>query len=159
MFPQRKKSRRNRNWVLLITMIITKLLKIHKISDKPISLIRWNFKDLRTRKSCAGYQTIAIYVSACAHSCLTLKSHGLLSPRLLCSWDSPGKKTAVDCHVLFQYIFLMQGMNPCLLSLLHLQDDSLPLRHKWSSLYVRDHEQRCWRRLLRGPWPVRRSNQ
>ena len=37
-------------------------------------------------------------------------------PLLLCSWDSPGKKSGVDCHALLQGIFLTQGSNPCLKS-------------------------------------------
>ena len=29
--------------------------------------------------------------------------------RLLCPWDSPGKNTRVDCHILFQRVFPTQG--------------------------------------------------
>ena len=47
--------------------------------------------------------------------------------RLLCPWDSPGKKTGVDCHNLLQRIFPTQGLNSHLLCLLHQQGDSLPL--------------------------------
>ena len=36
-------------------------------------------------------------------------------PRLLCSWDSPGKSAGVDCHSLPQGIFPTQGSNPSLL--------------------------------------------
>ena len=50
-----------------------------------------------------------------------LVPHALQSNRLLCSWDSPGNKTGMDCHLHFQGIF--QGSNP---SLLHRQADSLP---------------------------------
>ena len=35
--------------------------------------------------------------------------------------------TGVGCHFLLQEIFLSQGSNPCLLSLLHSQADSLSL--------------------------------
>ena len=42
-------------------------------------------------------------------------------------WDSPGKNIGVGCHALLQGIFPTQGLNPCLLSLLHGQVDSLPL--------------------------------
>ena len=45
----------------------------------------------------------------------------------LCPWDSPGKNTGVGCHALLQGIFLTQGLNLYLLSLLHQQVDSLPL--------------------------------
>ena len=40
--------------------------------------------------------------------------------------NSPGKNTGVGCHALLQRIFLIQGSNPHLLSLLHWQVDSLP---------------------------------
>ena len=41
--------------------------------------------------------------------------------------DSPGKNTGVGCHVLLQGIFLTQGLNLRLLSLLHWQPGSSPL--------------------------------
>ena len=34
-------------------------------------------------------------------------------------WDSLGKNTGVGYHGLLQGIFLTQGLNPCLLCLLH----------------------------------------
>ena len=46
-------------------------------------------------------------------------------------WDSPGKNTGVGCHFLLQGIFLMQGLNLCVL---HWQVDSLPLSHHGSPL-------------------------
>ena len=41
--------------------------------------------------------------------------------------DSPGKITVVGCWALLQEIFLTQGLNLCLLSLLNWQTGSLPL--------------------------------
>ena len=41
-----------------------------------------------------------------------------MASQALCPWDSPGKNTAVGCHVLLQGIFPTQGLNPCLLHLL-----------------------------------------
>ena len=41
--------------------------------------------------------------------------------KLLCPWDSPGKNTGVGCQALLQEIFQTQGLNPCLLRLLHWQ--------------------------------------
>ena len=38
---------------------------------------------------------------------------------LLCPWDFSAKNTGVGCHCLLQGIFLMQGLNPRLLCLLH----------------------------------------
>ena len=48
-------------------------------------------------------------------------------------WHSPGKNTGVGCHSLLQGIFPTQGLNLCLLCLLHWQVDSLPLYHLRSS--------------------------
>ena len=45
------------------------------------------------------------------------------------TWDSPGQNTGVGSHFLLQGIFLTQGLNPCLLWLLHWQVNSLPLSH------------------------------
>ena len=58
-----------------------------------------------------------------------LQPHELQSTRLLCSWDSPGKKAGVACHFLLKGIFLTQELNIHLLHLLHWQADSLPLHH------------------------------
>ena len=57
----------------------------------------------------------ALYVSCLClvmQSCLTLRPHGLYWARLLCPWDSPGKKTGVGCHAFLQGIFPTQGSNP-----------------------------------------------
>ena len=45
----------------------------------------------------------------------SLQLYGLQSARLLCQWDSPGKKTGVASHMLLQGIFPTQGLNPCFL--------------------------------------------
>ena len=59
--------------------------------------------------------------------------HRLEPARLLCPWDSPGKKTQVGCHFLLRGIFPTQGSNPGLLHCRHIQreyclcqSDSLP---------------------------------
>ena len=57
----------------------------------------------------------------------SLQPYGLLFPRLLCPWDSPGKDAGVGCHALSQGIFLTQGLSLLPLNLLHWQIDSLPL--------------------------------
>ena len=49
--------------------------------------------------------------------------------RLLGPWDFPGRNTGVDCHFLFQGIFLTPRFNPCPPHLLYWQADSLPLSH------------------------------
>ena len=72
----------------------------------------------------------------------SLRPHGLLPTRLLCSWDSPGKNTGVSCPALLQGIFPTQGSNPHLLCLLHWQEGSLPLAplgkpcfFKWTCIF------------------------
>ena len=65
----------------------------------------------------------------CSVVLYSLQPHGLELSRLLCSWNSSGKKTGVGCHFLLQGIFLTQGSNP---HLLHWQANSLPLNHKGS---------------------------
>ena len=63
--------------------------------------------------------------------CLTLCNPVALQPtRLLCPWDSPGKRTGVGCHFLLQENFLTQRPNSCLL---HWQVDSLLLSHQKSA--------------------------
>ena len=60
----------------------------------------------------------------------------LYPPRLLCPWDSSGRNTRVGCHFLFHAVFLTQGLNPCLLSLLYWQVSSLPLVPPEKSWYT-----------------------
>ena len=50
----------------------------------------------------------------------SLRPHGLLSTRLLCPWDSPGKNTGVVCHALFHGIFPTKGWNPPLLHFMRI---------------------------------------
>ena len=57
-----------------------------------------------------------------------------IAARLLCPWDFPGKSTGVSCHFLFQGISPAQGLNSCLLHLLHWQADFSLLCHLWSWL-------------------------
>ena len=62
-------------------------------------------------------QTRQLYVCVCAvrsRSVLfnSLQLHGLQPTRLLCPWDSPGKKTGVGSLSLLQGIFPTQGSNP-----------------------------------------------
>ena len=71
-----------------------------------------------------------IYIHACvlshfSHECL-LQRYGLLSTRLLCPWDSPGKNTGVGCLVLLQGISPMQGSNS---GLPHCRQILYPLSH------------------------------
>ena len=45
----------------------------------------------------------------------SVRPQGLQPAKLLCPWDSPGKKTGVNSHCLLQGIFPTQGSNPDLL--------------------------------------------
>ena len=65
----------------------------------------------------------------------SLQPHGLQPTRLLCPWDFPGKNTGVVCHLLLQGIFLTQGSNLCLLSLLRWQVDSFTTVPPESKIY------------------------
>ena len=97
----------------------------------------WNYKRSQETKAILSKNKAGsiilpdfkLYYDCClvAKSCSTLRPHGLDPARLLCLWDSPGKKTGVGCHFLLQGIFLTQGSNPCLL---HLLAVSLPLSHQ-----------------------------
>ena len=89
-----------------------------------------DFPDLRAvMKNTVTNRNSGIGMCALSRSVMsdTLRPHGLLSTRLFCPWDFPGKNTGVGYHFLLQEIFLTQGLNSCLLRLLPLQADSLPL--------------------------------
>ena len=68
-----------------------------------------------------------------AQTCLTLPPHRLELARLLCPWNSPGKKTGVGCGSLLQGIFPTQGWNP---SLLHCRQIFYHLRYQGSPFKV-----------------------
>ena len=67
---------------------------------------------------------------------ISLPPRGLEPDRLLCPWDFPGKNTNGSCHFFLWGIFLTQGLNPCLLCLLHWQADAVPLHHLRSPITV-----------------------
>ena len=62
----------------------------------------------------------------CSQSCL-LCNPWTVALQAPLPWNFPGKNTGVGCLFLLQGTFPTQGSNPCLLCLLHLQVDSLPL--------------------------------
>ena len=55
----------------------------------------------------------------------SVQPHG--PTKFLCPWDSIDKNTGVGSHFLLQGNFQIQGLNLCLLCLLHWQAGSLPL--------------------------------
>ena len=48
----------------------------------------------------------------------------------------PDKNTGVGCHALLQGVFPTQGLNPCLLRVLHWRGNSVPLHHLGSLLLL-----------------------
>ena len=106
-------------------------LQVRILEWVSISYPRWSsWSRDWTWISCTGRRVLYHWASreaqwdvlCCAkplQSCLTLQPHRLEPTRLLCPWDSPGTNTGVGCYALLQEIFLTQGLNPCLLHLLH----------------------------------------
>ena len=79
-------------------------------------LICW----MKNLKAFEGQHTNLLLIKpfcACIYVCSVMS--GSLPTRLLCPRDFPGKNIGMGCHFLFQGIFLTQGLNPGLLSLLH----------------------------------------
>ena len=72
---------------------------------------------------------VRVCVRSIAQSCPTLQPPGQEPTRFLSPWHFPGKNTEAGCHLLFQGIFLTQGLKRCRFHLLSLQADSLPLSH------------------------------
>ena len=73
---------------------------------------------------------------ACMHAKSPQSSLTLCNPsRLPCPWDSLGKNTEVGWHVLLHGIFLTQGLNSCLLCLLHREAGTLPLVPPGKSIF------------------------
>ena len=64
-----------------------------------------------TQKKKVYIQKMVVVVVVVVESCLTISTLWIIAPRLLCSWESPGKNPGVDCHSLLQWIFLTQGPN------------------------------------------------
>ena len=73
----------------------------------------------------------------------SLWPHGLYPTKLLCPWDFPGKNTGVHCHALLQRIFLTQGLNLCLLLLLHCRQILYSLS-LWKPTIHRYYHSKIW---------------
>ena len=65
--------------------------------------------------------------------------HGLWPARLVCPWDSPGKRTGAGCHALLQGIFPTQGSNPCLWCLPALAGRFLTPGAAWKAHKKQEH--------------------
>ena len=77
-----------------------------------------------------------MYVYEFSHSvtCYSLWPHGLEPDQLLCTWNFPGKNSGASCH--FYSRGSSQRLNWCILYLLHVQADSLPLHHLGNPIYI-----------------------
>ena len=73
------------------------------MEDKP--LIKWYIYP------CVCVCVCVLVAQLCLTPCDPMDS----SSPFLCPWNSPSKKTGVDCHSLLQEIFLTQGWKPGLL--------------------------------------------
>ena len=80
------------------------------------------------------FTLVTVLACSISQACLTLCDPMDCSPRLRCPWDSPGKSTGEGCHFLLQGICPTQGLNLCLLHLLHWQAGSLSLHRPGSPL-------------------------
>ena len=65
------------------------------------------------------------FACVCSVRSDSLRPHGLYPARFLCPQDFSGKNTEAGCYFLLQGIFLIQGLNPYHLNLLHWPVDSL----------------------------------
>ena len=97
--------------------------------------------DFVAKQTCFLEQPLTYSVQGSDASVMSnsLWPHGLEPTRLLCPWDSPGKKTGVGCHALLQGIFLTQWQNPRLLCLLNWQAGSFTTSATWEA-----HQRICW---------------
>ena len=101
----------------------------------------------------------------------SLLPHGLQHARLLCPWDSPGKSTGVGCHGLLQTTLdsILKSRDITLSTKVRLVKAMVfpVVMYEYESWTIKKAEcQRiygfklwCWRRLLRVPWALTRSNQ
>ena len=92
-----------------------------------------NQTSLFRRTTCRLYLLFNKHLKQFLHISCAVFSHSVVSNPMDCSLpgsfvhgDSPDRNTGVGCHFLLQGIFLTQGLNLCLLHLLHWQAGSLP---------------------------------
>ena len=84
---------------------------------------------------------VCVHTHSCECSVVSdsLPAHGLWPTSLLCPWNFPGSNTGMGTYFLLQGIYSIQGLNPCLLRLLHWQADSLPLITWEASYHISGH--------------------
>ena len=94
----------------------------------------WGCKESDTTERLALTHSWCMCVWVLSHFSQTLWLYGAQQAPL--STDSPGKTTGEGCPVLLLGIFPAQGLNSCLLFLLHWRADCLPLAAPGKSDYV-----------------------
>ena len=92
-------------------------------------------------------------IHLCSVMSYSLRPYGLSLTGLLCLLGSPGKNTGMSCHFLLQGVFLTQGSNPCLLSLLHWAD-SLPLSNLGRNMYTTSFQNLLFCSLIYLVWNI-----
>ena len=98
-----QKRQRNQRLNCSIHQIIEKASEFQKKTSNPASLIM--LKSLTV-------SSLSVLVAQLLSD--SMKPHKLQPTRLLCPWNSPGKKTAVGSHSLLQGIFLTHGLTLCI---------------------------------------------
>ena len=104
-----------------------------------------------------GWISIAC-LSMCACVCSVVSDslwpHGLYPAWCRCPWNFPGRNIGVSFHFQLQGIFPTQGLNTCLLNLMHWQVDSLPLSHHPLQKYCLSYYFLCpfWSRFNFTAW-------
>ena len=89
----------------------------------------WTSLSASCQECRAIFSSVCVFVCAfaCTQSCLTLCNPMDCGPPCSSVHEIfPGKNTAVGYHSLLQGNFPTQGLNPCLLWILHWQEESLP---------------------------------
>ena len=123
---------------MIFSVMSLAILRLKSISNTVLSKVSENLKLSKINEILKLFITVSFFkMMGCQISILRVKSCSVVSnclrpyrlqpTRLLCPWDSPGKNAGVGCHALLQRIFPTQGLNLCLLCLLHWQVGSLPL--------------------------------
>ena len=105
-----------------------------------LSTIARHGSNIKVYRQMNGYRCAAWVCAKLLQSCLTLCDPMDCLPASSLHGDSPGKNTGVGCHAFLQGISPTQGLNPCLLHLLHWQPGSLPLAPPTDAVYTHTME-------------------